>query len=91
MKTVFRILNILALLTLAYFVYDLWQKSKVIESEQGVQKGFSAQQDNTDYEAILEKVKLLENRAFAYSSYSNFETRLNNVEEIILENFEEIV
>ncbi len=90
MKTVFRILNIFALLTLAYFLYDLWQKSKELENKQVNQKGFSAQQETTDFREILDRLQVIENRRYTSPSQSDLEIRLKKIEEIISETFEEI-
>jgi hypothetical protein len=90
MTTIFRGLNILALLILAYFLYDLWQKSKAIENEQIIQKGFTAQQNMPDYQNILDRLQILENKRITFPTYSDLESRLKTVEEIIEQCFEEI-
>lgn len=99
MKILFRILNILALIILAYFMYELWVRSKSIEKEQSVQKNATAQQDLIDYQSLLDRLQMLENNrvtmpsitAEKIATINDLEARMQYVEMVIKNTFEEIL
>jgi hypothetical protein len=99
MITLFRILNILALILLAYFIYELWHRSKSIEKEQTVQKNATAQQDVPDFQALLDRLQMLENNRVTIPSITaeklamlnDLEARMQYVELVIKNTFTEIL